>query len=118
VIEFSNSAFDAESIAKYLRINRGDIWALQKIRSVGKRPTLGERGLFVGGSRLSLSAGASLANSSNFTAVDLNIYEVEQRAGDLRHVALNLHRRTLALASGVIEEPTGTGVHCLSAMSP
>jgi hypothetical protein len=37
----------------------------------------------------------------------MNIHAIEQRAGDLRHVALNLHWRTLALASGVIEKPTG-----------
>jgi len=37
VMAFSKSPFDVESIAQYLRINRGDIWALQKIRSLLKR---------------------------------------------------------------------------------
>jgi hypothetical protein len=37
VIAFSNNPFEAESITQYFRINRGDICALQKIRSLMNR---------------------------------------------------------------------------------
>ena len=69
VIAFSSKPFDSESIAQYFRINRGDICALQKIRSLAKRSNCTRRARTTL-SRMSdeLSPGASLASSLNFTA--------------------------------------------------
>src|SRR5271166_713028 len=43
--------------------------------------------------------------------VDVDINAVEQRAGDLRNIALDHHRRAVALARAVAEVAAGTWIH-------